>query len=140
MGEAKRLTDRVWQIIENNELDKLPEVVGPDCHFKMPGMEFRGVAPLKQALAAYLTAFPDLKHHVNHEIESGDTIAVELTATGTHTGPMQTPQGSVPATGKKVVWESCDYIQVKGGKMVSWHVYHDSMPFLTALGPIHAAH
>jgi hypothetical protein len=47
---------------------------------------------------------------------------------------MQTPAGTVPPTGKKVVWESCDYIRVKNGKLASWHVYHDPNRFLTALG------
>jgi predicted ester cyclase len=140
MGEAKQIADRVWQIIESNQLDKLSEVMDADCHFKMPGMEFRGVGALKQALGAYLAAFPDLKHAVLHHVESGDTIALELNVTGTHTGPMVTPQGTIPATGKKVVWESCDYVRLKGGKIASWHVYHDSVPFMTALGLIHAAH
>jgi ketosteroid isomerase-like protein len=73
-------------------------------------------------------------HHVRHFVESEGAIAVELEVTGTHTGPMQTPQGTVPPTGKKVVWDSCDYVRTRGGKIVSLHVYHDSVPFLTALG------
>jgi ketosteroid isomerase-like protein len=134
MGTAKQIVDRVWEFMESHALDRLSEVVDPDCDFEMPGMSFKGEAALRQMLGAYLTAFPDLRHTVRHSVESGDTIALELDVTGTHTGPMQTPQGSVPATGKKVVWRSCDYVRVRGGKIASWHVYHDSVPFLTALG------
>ena len=47
---------------------------------------------------------------------------------------MPTPGGLVQPTGKKVVWESCDYVGVKDGKVMSWHGYFDNVPFLTALG------
>ena len=134
MGDAKKLTDKIWQLMESNRLDAIAEVIDADCHFKMPGMEFSRVAAMKQMLTGYLTAFPDLSHRIKHHVESGDAIALELDVTGTHTGPMQTPQGTVAATGKKVVWESCDYVRVKDGKIVSWHVYHDSLPVLAALG------
>jgi ketosteroid isomerase-like protein len=108
-------------------------------HFRMPGMSFKGAAALQQMLGAYLAAFPDLRHHVRHSVESGDTIALELEVTGTHTGAMQTPQGTFPATGKKVLWDSCDVVRVRDGKIASWHVYHDTVPFLTAMGVIPSA-
>src|SRR5205823_4547390 len=102
MGNAKKLIDSVWEIVESGALEKLPLVIDADCDFKMPGMAFKGIDPLRQLLAGYLAAFPDLRHHVRHAVESEDTIALELEVSGTHTGPMQTPHGAVAATGKKV--------------------------------------
>ena len=134
MGHAKQLTDRFWNLFETNQLGEMSELIEADCHFKMPGMDLHGRAALLQMLTAYRTAFPDLRHTVLHHVEAGDTIAIELRVEGTHTGPMQMPQGSVPATGNKVVWESCDYVRLSNGKIGSWHVYHDSVPFLAALG------
>jgi predicted ester cyclase len=132
--DPKAIVDRVWQLMETKQLDKLGEIVDADVHFKMPGFEGRGIAALQELLRAYVTAFPDLAHVELHHVAAGDTIALELRVTGTHRGPMQAPRGSVPATGNKVVWESCDYVRVARGKILSWHVYHDTMPFLTALG------
>jgi len=134
MTQGKQLTDRVWHLFENGQLDELASLLEPDCHFKMPGFELRSSAALVEMLAAYRVAFPDLRHEVKTYVESGDTIAIELEARGTHTGPMQTPAGTVAATGKQVVWESCDYVRFRNGKLSSWHVYHDPTPFLTALG------
>jgi steroid delta-isomerase-like uncharacterized protein len=134
MTQNKQLTDRVWQLFENGQLDALESFIDADCHFKMPGMELRGRAALLDMLAGYRTAFPDLKHDVKSFVESGDSIALVLEVVGTHTGPMQTPAGTVQATGKRIVWESCDYIRVRNGKIASWHVFHDPTPFLTALG------
>jgi ketosteroid isomerase-like protein len=47
---------------------------------------------------------------------------------------MHTPAGVVAATGKAIRWDSCDFLRVRDGRFVSWHVYHDPMPFLGALG------
>lgn len=135
----KQVTDRFWTLLESGKLDQITEVVDADVQFKMPGQPvMRGLEPLRQMLNAYLTAFPDLRHETKSHVESGDTIAIELIATGTHKGPMATPQGTLPPTGNKVVWESCDYIRIKEGRVISWHVYHDTVPFLTAVGVLPA--
>ncbi len=134
MSETRKLVERFWKALESNELEDLAGFVDSDCHFKMPGAELTGLASIKPLLAAYATAFPDMKHRVKHAIESDDAIALELEVTGTHTGPMPTPQGPVAPTGAKVVWESCDYIRFRNGKISSWHGYFDSVPFLSALG------
>jgi ketosteroid isomerase-like protein len=138
MTEMRKLAERFWNALETNQLDELEPLLDPDCHFKMPGADFRGFAAMKPVLAAYVAAFPDMRHHVKHCVESGDTVALELEVTGTHTGPMQLPTGVVAPTGKKVVWESCDYIRARNGRIVSWHGYYDSVPFLAALGLIAA--
>jgi ketosteroid isomerase-like protein len=134
MQSAKQIVDQFWTRFESNDLASLTELIDPDCHFRMPGMEVRDRNALVGMLAAYRTAFPDLRHRTLHSIESGDTVAIELIAEGTHTGPMQTPQGTIPATGRKVTWESCDYVRLRNGKIYSWHVYHDPTAFFVALG------
>jgi ketosteroid isomerase-like protein len=139
MGQAKELVDRAWQAIESHALDKLSELYTPDAEITHPGgIRFRGPEQLRPFLEAYLTAFPDLRHEGVDWVESGDTIAVELRTTGTHTGPLHTPDGAIPPTGKQFLWESVDFIKVEGGKIASWHVYLDQVPFLTQLGLIPA--
>jgi predicted ester cyclase len=136
MAELKHFTDAFWAMFEAGEIDGLAQRIDADCHFKMPGLDLHGRDALLQMLRGYREAFPDLRHAVRAHVEAGDTIALELEVTGTHTGPMQTPQGTVAATGKKITWESCDYLRVKQGRVISWHVYHDPAPFLAALGVV----
>jgi predicted ester cyclase len=133
MSDAKNVVDRLWKLVEAHELDRLGELIDADCQFKMPGMEFRGLAALRQMMEGYLSGFPDLHHEEKSAVAAGDTVALELQVSGTHTGPMPSPQGPIAPTGKKVVWESCDYVRVRGGKVVSWHVYHDPSAFFAAL-------
>jgi ketosteroid isomerase-like protein len=135
MTNAKQVTDKFWQLFEAGDLDAIEPLLDPDFSFKMPGAEMRGFAAMKAMLTGYRVAFPDLSHKVKHFVESGDTVALELDVKGTHTGPMITPAGPIPPSGKQVVWESCDYIRVRGGRILSWHVYHDSSALQAALAP-----
>jgi hypothetical protein len=50
---------------------------------------------------------------------------------------MRDPSGStpgIPPTGRQVVWESCDYVKLDGGRLRAWHTYFDQVAFLVQLG------
>jgi predicted ester cyclase len=63
-----------------------------------------------------------------------NTIAVRLFVRGTHTGPLNGPDGTIPATGREVVWDSVDWVKIENGKIASWNVYEDGMAFMAQLG------
>jgi predicted ester cyclase len=137
MGQLKALVDQVWTILETGRFDALGEVYTPESEFAMPGgLRLRGPEQIGQVMRAYFAAFPGLRHEVVDFVEAGETIALELRITGTHTGTMQTPNGPIPPTGRQVTWESVDFVKVAGGKIVSWHAYFDQMAFLMQLGLI----
>ena len=94
----------------------------------------RGEAQILGMFQAYLSAFPDFAVHTLHAIESADTYAAESRFEGTHRGPLVSSQGNIPATGRRVSWQSADIVRVSDGKIVSWHVYHDPIPLLAQLG------
>jgi predicted ester cyclase len=135
MGNAKKIVDRVWELMESGQHERFAEVVSPDSRTVMSdGTVIRGPHELAELQKMWWSAFPDLRHEIQDYVELGDSIAVELTATGTHTGPLMTPNGAIPATGKKVTIRSVDMIKVKDGKVISWHVYFDQLSFMTQLG------
>ena len=135
MSQHRALIDRIWSIMESKKLDALGDVLAPDCEFGMSGgIRASGVDAFRGMLQMWLTAFPDLRHEIRETVEQGDTIAVRLFVRGTHTGPMHAPDGTIPATGKEVVWDSVDWVKIKNGKIVSWNVYEDQMAFMAQLG------
>jgi predicted ester cyclase len=135
MGQAKALVDRLWATLESQRFEALGEVCSPEIAVTMPGgISLRGVDQLGQLLRAYFAAFPDLRHEVIDFVEAGEKIALELRVGGTHTGTMQTPNGPIPPTGRRVTWESVDFVTVAGGKIASWHAYYDQLAFLAQLG------
>jgi steroid delta-isomerase-like uncharacterized protein len=62
----------------------------------------KGRAAIEKDAADFFRAFPDLRAEIIDIFEKGDRAAGEIKLTGTHTGPMTTPMGEVPATGKRV--------------------------------------
>ena len=138
MGQAKDVVDRVWAAMEAGELEALEPLLDPNIEFRMGPEGGVGWGFFRPFLSGYLRAFPDLRHEELDRVEVGDKIALELLVRGTHTGPLQTPQGEIPPTGREVVWESVDYVKLRDGRIASWHVYTDSLAFMTQLGLMEA--
>ena len=83
------------------------------------------------------TAFPDLTGEIVSELEAGDLAASEVIWTGTHTGPMMTPDGNmIPASGAVVSLPASFIGRYDGERLVSVTQYFD---LLTILRPIGAA-
>jgi uncharacterized protein (TIGR02246 family) len=134
MGQAKVLVDRVWQALEAQDYETFAGLFTADAEERQAGMTVRGREQIRAFVASFFTAFPDLRHEIVAWVEDGDTIAVELRVTGTHTGSLPTPNGAIAATGRRITLETCDYITVVGDKIMSWHVYMDQVAFMTQLG------
>lgn len=80
----------------------------------------REVGDLVKSVAA---SFPDMHRKLLTFYTDGDVVVVELSLNGTHTGPLETPNGIVPATGKKIEVPCCDVWTLKDGKIQSFHCY-----------------
>src|SRR6202011_5571310 len=87
-----------------------------------------------QTAKGFITAMPDSRMDVTAIIESGNRVVVEGAYLGTHTGPLGTPQGQVPPTGRKLTLPLCDVIEVAGGRTTQIRAYYDQMTFAVQLG------
>jgi hypothetical protein len=61
-------------------------------------MTFRGRDEFSHFMMGFKQAFPDMVIRHKNVVTKGSKVAVEFTASGTHTGSLQTPNGLVPAT------------------------------------------
>ena len=89
------------------------------------------VIPLWQDWA---TAFPDARATFNRALPSDKTVVLELTWNGTHKGPLQTPQGPIAATGKRIEIRSCMVTEIAGDKAKLQRHYFDMATMLQQLG------
>ena len=134
MGKNREIVQKLWHAMETGSRQELEALVTSDVEFRLPGATFHGVDGLWGMREMWWTAFPDLKHEMTNVVEDGDALACELHVTGTNSGALQTPKGTVPATGKKVLFESCDYLRLRDGRIASWHAYTDMLSFQVQLG------
>jgi predicted ester cyclase len=77
---------------------------------------------------------PDVKGTVTNACATGDTVVIEVTWKGTHTGPLQGPRGTIPATGKQQTTRSAWIMNCDVGKIKESRNYFDRLSFLQQLG------
>ncbi len=97
----------------------------------------RRVKGADEALAiwrGWAAAFPDSQGEIHSAIQSGDTVVVEVTWRGTHTGSLQTPRGTIPPTGKRIELRACQINVVANGKIQTTRHYFDMGTLLQQLG------
>lgn len=67
-------------------------------------------------------------------VADGGLVARAGVLTGTHTGVLQTPQGGLAPTGRRLELHYMRILEVEGGEVVSEHLYFDQLAFLGQLG------
>ena len=79
-------------------------------------------------------AFPDSKATFHGALASGNGVVLEVTWKGTHKGPLQTPKGSIPATGKPIEIRACIVAELAGDKVKLQRQYFDMATLLQQIG------
>lgn len=98
------------------------------------GDVYRGKPGYLEFIRGWATAFPDLRCKILEVGAAGEQAFVEYELEGTHTGPLLTPGGHIPATGMEVQLQVCDILQLDGEKITSIRSYFDTTTLLRQLG------
>jgi predicted ester cyclase len=107
----------------------------PDVEFALPGgITLHGRDEIRRSVVALWTAFPDGKLAFGEQVYAENAAAVEVAFMGTHTGPLTTPAGVVPPTGKPVALYSASILHIKDGSVASEHMYGDPQDLMRQLG------
>ena len=87
----------------NGDWERLQAGLTADARYHELGTqrEVEGPEEIVELFKGWKTAFPDAAGTVTSAVASGNTAALELTWTGTHTGPLVTAEGTIPASGKR---------------------------------------
>ena len=93
-----------------------------------------GISDVLEIWKGWGAGFPDSKATFHDAQASGDTVILEKTWTGTHTGPLVTPDGVVEATGKSFSMRAISVIVVRDGKVALSRQYFDLNTMLSQLG------
>jgi steroid delta-isomerase-like uncharacterized protein len=96
----------------------------------------QGPDAIVEGIKGWKQAFPDGKGTVTKAIESGDTVALEITWEGTQTGELMGPMGAVPASGKRVRVKAAQLVTFKGDKVAETKHYFDLMTILAQIGAV----
>ena len=136
MGEARRLAEQHYKSInDDHDLSAANSVHSDDLEGYVPGAgSIRGAAAFEEFSKPFFEAFPDATMHPASWVETDDTVVVEGSFRGTHTGTLRSPDGDVPPTNKALDLKFVDIFRVADGKVVQHHVYFDRLDFAMQLG------
>jgi len=81
-------------------------------------------------------ALPDSKCTFDNAVVSGNTVTLELTWRGTHTGPLESPTGTIAATGKSIEVRACAVCEIEGEKTKAQRHYFDMTTLLRQIGVV----
>jgi steroid delta-isomerase-like uncharacterized protein len=98
--------------------------LAPDFTASYPGLRDCRDAESAQAFnAPFLAAFSDLHFHIRSTATDGDRVIYVWTARGTHDGPLVSPAGTLPPTGKNGNVDGVLVTTVRDGKIVREETY-----------------
>jgi steroid delta-isomerase-like uncharacterized protein len=98
------------------------------------GLTFNGPEGFREWVEPFLRAMPDSSTEVTSVVDAGECVATEHTGRGTHTGPLATPGGEIPATGRSVEIRFGEFFGLRDGKIAMLRAYYDTAGIMRRLG------
>jgi len=134
--EAKTLLDNVLTIWNGGKLDLIEKHYASDVILKTSVMPqpSKGYEGIRTWLNSSLTSAPD--HHLafNEFYVEGNVIFTRWTATGTNTGPLSTPSGEIPATGRSFSISGLSFYRIENGLITEQEVVFNALDMLMQMG------
>ena len=129
-GLVAAFNDGDWDTVRDNlTSDSVYDEVGTSRRLE-------GVDTIIGALHGWKEAMPDVKGTVASSLTAGNTAVLEVSWTGTQTGPMATPSGTIPASGKQQTTRASWVLEVAGGKVKQSRQYFDMLSFMHQIGAL----
>lgn len=131
-SETTTVGIRFYELLSDGDLDGVLDLVSDD--FVGHGLGGGGRDSLRQDLAGFRSAFPDLSLTVEDTITEGDKVAVKTTMRGTHQGPF----AGIDPSGNHIEVGGCDIFQVRAGQIVEAWTMCDSGTMFMQTGALPA--
>ena len=127
---ARRYIEEVWN---NGNLALIDELFAPDHINHSPNLgQMAGPEGLKQLIATFRQAAPDLHFTIDDMLAEGDRVVTRWTARGTHQGELM----GVPPTGKQITVTAIVIDRIVGGRFVEHWAGRDDLGMYQQLGLI----
>lgn len=134
--DTSSLVREIYAAYNDREFDRAAGLVTSDFTFTMvpTGQTHNGPEGMRQFLQIWATGFPESSVEITNVIVGEDGASVEYTGRGVHSGPLQTPAGEIPATGKSAQLRFCDVFRIRDGKLSEGRTYFDMATMMRQLG------
>ena len=135
----KVVLNRFWEEVwDQGKLDVVDEIFHQDFvdHGLAPGLTKQGPEGAKEAVMQFRDAMPDLYLKVDDMIAEGDKVLTRWTSGGTQTGPLRSPRGEIPPSGRVGKVQGMTLNRVEDGRIIEAWDNFDILGMLQQLGVI----
>lgn len=130
-----RQAEYFFTALNAQAMDQVVAMIDPSADIRTPLGSFIGGEAYREWILMHFRAMPDFTHEIRGlAVELGQTLAFELHATGTFTGPLAMPGGDVLPTGRTIDVSAADFWRFENGLIVEYHLYFDQLDFRGQLG------
>ena len=136
MSQNEELFRKALDCLNRQDAAGYRALQAPDVEYINPQGTYRGRDEATASFAPEWRAFPDGKHEVVRLVETATGIAAECHWTGTQDGPLATPMGELPPSGRQVALDYAIWVDAEAGLAKKVKVYVDLMAYATQLGLI----
>lgn len=134
--ENLALVAKVYDLWNDRDLERALELATDDIEIRLvaTGQTLTGRDGFGRFIERFAAASSDMKKHITNQIASADQVVSEFTLRGTHDGPLRTPTGEVPPTGRIIELEVVEVLGVRKGKIAWIRNYSDTTTLIRQLG------
>ena len=106
-----------------------------DTLYESPRASARGAEEIIQFVRGVKEACPDIRATATKVLACGNTLVRELRWEGTHTGPLKTPQGTIPPTNRRISFKGVVLLEASSdGTVIALREYYDRAAVIAQLG------
>jgi steroid delta-isomerase-like uncharacterized protein len=136
--EATEVATRLVEAFNDGDWEAFRAGVSDDVVYLEAGTGRRieGADAYLELCRGWRVALPDVRGTVRRSLEGDGVSALEVTWEGTHDGPLPTPEGTIPATGRSVSVEATLWTDVRGGVVTEVHHHLDVMALMAQIGAL----
>ncbi len=129
---VRSAVEGIWN---HGKLDVVDTVVDANYIAHMPGgQDVKGIQGLKDAVANFRKAFPNVRMKIESQVAEGDEVVTTMVMEGKQDGALKTSKGEVKPTGKPVQARGISRMRIKGDKIVEEWVSWDEHATLEQVG------
>ncbi len=135
--DLKKVADNFLKTANSRDAAAIAKLYTEDAIYIVSGEPepIRGRKAIEENQAALFRALPDFKVEFPLILFSGDYIIFEGVSRGTFTGPLASPEGDIPPTGRSVVLKFVFIAKVtQEGLVEEDRTYFDTADFMRQLG------
>jgi ketosteroid isomerase-like protein len=136
MSQNEDLFRKSIQCLNAQDATGFRALLAPDVEYLNPQGVYHGRDAAAGSFEPEWRAFSTGTHVIERLVETPTGVAAECSWKGTHDGPLATPMGEVPPTGREVTADYAIWVDVDAGLATRIRVYFDAMGYAMQLGLI----